>query len=260
MRPKLAQDSLNIKERNDMRNLPIFFLGLMIAIAAVLPGTGAENQNVSKLISNGEGKATAVPDLTIITLGVETRNVSAASAVSENAVLMNSTINALLAAGLKKKDIQTSRYTLSTRAEENPRLTSDSGVQKNETPPEFIATNQVTARMNVTDDVGKVLDAAIAAGSNNVMGISFDLLSPKPQMDKALADAIEDSKRKAEVMADAAGVKLGRILEISEGYSFTSSIAPRAAAYSLAEAPTSVLPGEMEVTAQVTVTYEIEAA
>ncbi len=249
----------NTMERNDMRNSTIFFLGLMLALAFVLPASSAENENVSKLICNGEGKAAAVPDLAFITLGVETRNVSAASAVSENAMLMNSTVNALLAAGLKKKDIQTSRYTLSTKTEENPRSTSDLGMREGEKPPVFIATNQVTARLNVTDDIGKVLDAAIAAGSNNVMGISFDLRNPKPQMDKALSDAINDSRRKAEVMAKAAGVELEKILEISEGYSFTTSNAPRAA-FSLAEAPTPVLPGELEVTASVTVTYEIAKA
>ena len=75
-------------------------------------------------------------------------------------------------------------------------------------------------------------------------------------MDKALANAVNDSRRKAEIMAGTAGVKLGKILELSEGYGYTSSNAPRAA-YSVAEATTPVLPGEMEITASVTVTYEI---
>lgn len=243
-----------------MRNSTIFFLGLMLALAFVLPASTAENENLSKLVCNGEGKATAVPDLAIITLGVETHNVSAASAVSENAVLMNSTVNALLKAGLKKKDIQTRRYALSTKTEDNTVPAQMDSMPKNKTLLEFIATNQVTAKMNVTDDVGKVLDAAISAGSNNVLGISFDLLNPKPEMDKALANAVDDSKRKADTMAKAAGVKLGKILQISEGYSFTSSSAPRAAYSLAAEAPTPVLPGELEVTASVTVTYEISKA
>jgi uncharacterized protein YggE len=110
--------------------------------------------------------------------------------------------------------------------------------------------------MNVSDNIGKVLDAATAAGSNTFMGISFDLRDPKPQMDKALAEAVNDSRIKAEIMAKSAGVKLGKILELSEGYGFTSSNAPRAA-YSLAAATTPVFPGEMEITASVTVTYEI---
>lgn len=237
-----------------MRKFEIAILGLMFLLALAIPVYAAGNDNVSKIICNGEGKTTAAPDVVTITLGVETRNVSASVAAAENAKLMNSTINALLSAGLKKNDIQTSHYSLTTQTEDNPVTTT--GATKNKTPPEFVATNQVTAKMNVTENIGKVLDAVTAAGSNNIVGISFDLRDPKPQMDKALANAVNDSRRKAEIMAMAAGVKLGRILELSEGYGYTSSNAPRAA-FSLAAAPTPVLPGEMEITASVSVTYEI---
>jgi uncharacterized protein YggE len=236
-----------------MRRLEITILGLMFLLVLAMPVYAAGNDNVSKIICNGEGKATAVPDIVTITLGVETRNVSASAAAAENAKLMNSTINALLSAGLKKKDIQTSQYSLTTQTEENPVSAS---ATKNKTPPVFVATNQVTAKMNVSENIGKVLDAATAAGSNSVTGISFDLRDPKPQMDKALANAVNDSRRKAEIMAATAGVKLGKILELSEGYGYTSSNAPRAA-FSLSAASTPVLPGEMEITASVTATYEI---
>ena len=236
-----------------MRRFEITILGLIFLLALALPAQAAGNDNVSKIICNGEGKTTAAPDVVTITLGVETRNVSASAAAAENAKLMNSTINALLSAGLNKKDIQTSQYSLTTQTEDNPVPAS---ATRNKTPPEFVATNQVTAKMNVTENIGKVLDAATAAGSNSVMGISFDLRDPKPQMDKALANAVNDSRRKAAIMAATAGVKLGKILELSEGYGYTSSNAPRAA-YSVAEATTPVLPGEMEITASVTLTYEI---
>jgi uncharacterized protein YggE len=232
----------------------ITILGLMLLLALALPAQAAGSDNVSKLICNGEGKTSALPDVVTITLGVETRNVSASAAAAENAKLMNRTINALLSAGLKKKDIQNSRYSLTTQTEENP--VPASGTAKNKTPPVFVATNQVAAKMNVTENIGKVLDAAIAAGSNSVTGISFDLRDPTPQMDRALANAVNDSTRKAKLMAATAGVKLGKILELSEGYSFTSSNAPRAA-YSVADATTPVIPGEMEITASVTATYEI---
>lgn len=237
-----------------MRRFEIAILGLMLLLALALPAQATGNDNVSKIICNGEGKTTAIPDIVTITLGVETRNVSASVAAAENAKLMNGTINALLSAGLNKKDIQTSHYSLTTQTEDNPVPTGEA--TKNKTPPVFVATNQVNAKMNVSENIGKVLDAATAAGSNNVMGISFDLMDPKPQMDKALANAVNDSRRKAEIMAMAAGVKLGKILELSEGYGYTSSNAPRAA-FSLSAASTPVLPGEMEITASVTITYEI---
>lgn len=242
-----------------MKRSEIMLLGLMLLVASVLPAAAQDDVNVSKLTVQGEGKVLAAPDIAIIVLGVETRNASAAGAVAENAILMNSTKKALMDAGIAEKDIQTSTYRLSTREEEPPIISrAETGIAEsgNVTPPEFIATNRVTVRINDTRIVGQVLDAAIAAGSNNIQSISFDLSDPAPEKDRALAMAIEDASRKAEVAASAAGVELGRIVEISEGYSFVS--ARSEVAYSLAAAPTTpISPGELEVTASVTMTYEI---
>lgn len=230
---------------------------LMLAASSMIPALAQDNvdENLSKLIVQGEGKFYAAPDVTSITLGVETRNASAAGAVAENAVLMNSTISALLAAGIEEKDIQTSTFSLTTRQEEPEPLDTARTEDREVTPPEFIATNQVTVRLNNTEDVGKVLDAAVAAGSNSIQGISFNLRDPAPAKDAALVMAIEDASRKAGVAASAADVELGRILEISEGYSFVSARSDMA--FSVAAPATPIQPGQMEVTASVTMTYEI---
>lgn len=243
-----------------MKRTEIILLGLMLLMASILPATAQDDDmNVSKVTVQGEGKVLAAPDVAIIVLGVETRNASAAGAVAENAVLMNSTKKALIDAGIAEKDIQTSTYSLTTKPEEEPKpivAGSMSTASANVTPPEFIATNRVTVRLNDTGIVGKVLDAAVKAGSNNIQSISFDINDPAPEKDKALTMAIEDASRKAKVAASAAGVTLGRVLEISEGYSFVS--ARSEVAYSLAAAPTTpISPGEMEVTSSVTMTYEI---
>jgi uncharacterized protein YggE len=228
-----------------MKRSEIMLLGLMLLMASVLPACAQDNENVSKLIVQGEGKVFAAPDMATIVLGVETRN----------AILMSNTTNALLAAGIEEKDIQTSTYSLTTRPEEEPVPTTAASRAEEITPPEFIATNRVTVRLNNTEDVGKVLDAAVAAGSNNIQSISFDLRDPSPEKDRALTMAIEDASRKAGVAASAAEVELGRILEISEGYSFVS--ARSEAAFALAAPTTPISPGELEVTASVTMTYEI---
>ncbi len=239
-----------------MKRSEIMLLGLMLLLASVLPASAQDSENVSKLIVQGEGKVFAAPDMVTIVLGVETRNASAAGAVAENAILMSNTTNALLEAGIEQKDIQTSTYSLTTRPEEKPPIAADREEGGETMPPEFIATNRVTVRLNNTEDVGRVLDAAVAAGSNNIQSISFDLRDPAPEKDRALTMAIDDASRKAGVAASAAGVELGRIMEISEGYSFVS--ARSEAAFALSAAPTTpISPGEMEVTASVTVTYEI---
>ncbi len=224
------------------------FLGLMLLLAAASLASAAEN-NASKLIVQGEGKVSAAPDMVTIVLGVETHNASAAGAAAENARLMNETVNALLDAKMAKKDIQTSRYSLTTAPQEEPKVASEKPK-----PPEFIATNQVTVRLNDTSAVGKVLDAAVAAGSNSIQEVTFDIRDPQPEKDQALALAIKDARRKAEVAAAAAGVKLGKALEISEGYGFVA-LGARSAVF--ADTATPIQPGEMEITASVTVTYEI---
>ncbi len=236
-----------------MKRSEIMILGLMLLMVSVLPACAQDDENISKLIVQGEGKVFAAPDMVTIVLGVETRNASAAGAVAENAMLMSNTTNALMEAGIEEKDIQTSTYSLTTMPEEEP--TTEAGRAKETKPPEFIATNRVTVRLNNTEDVGRVLDAAVKAGTNNIQGISFDLRDPAPEKDRALTMAIEDASRKAGVAASAAGVELGRIMEISEGFSFVS---PRSeVAFSLAAPTTPIQPGELEVTASVTMTYEI---
>ena len=231
-----------------MKRSNMVFLGLMLLLASAFTAFGADN-NASKLMVQGEGKINAAPDMVTIVLGVETHNASAAGAAAENARLMNKTINALLDARIAKKDIQTSRYSLTTAPQEEPKTASEKPK-----PPEFIATNQVTVRLNDTSAVGRVLDAAVAAGSNSIQDITFDIRDPQPENDQALALAIKDARRKAEVAATAANVKLGKILEISEGY---GSVAPAARSMLLGNAATPIQPGEMEITSSVTVTYEV---
>jgi hypothetical protein len=219
----------------------------MLMILAAPFATAAEN-NLSELVVQGEGKAMTAPDKVIIVLGVQTRDASAAIAAAENARLMNETIGALLTAGIAGDEIQTSRYSLGTEPQDEP-------IAGEETPkaPVFLASNIVTVSLNNTEGVGRVLDAAVSAGTNSIQEVSFDLNDPKPQKDQALTLAIEDARRKAEVAAKAAGVKLGRVLEISEGYGYVAAVS-RSAAFDF---DTPIQPGQMEITASVTVTYEI---
>jgi uncharacterized protein YggE len=139
-----------------MKKFGIMFLGIMLMLLAAPFATAAEN-NVSKLVVQGDGQATATPDRTTIVLGVQTRDASAAVAAKENARLMNETINGLLAAGIAEDEIQTSRYSLGTEPQDEPLA----GEEKPKTPV-FLASNMVTVSLNNTEDVGLVLDAAVS--------------------------------------------------------------------------------------------------
>jgi len=230
-----------------MKNIRIVILGIML-LFLVVPLAFAVENNMSKLIVQGEGKTSAAPDRATIVLGVQTRDASAAIAAAENARQMNETITALLAAGITESEIQTSGYTLGTEPQDVPVTAGET--QK---APLFVASNTVTVNLNNTTDVGRVLDAAVSAGSNSIQEVTFDLQNPGPQKDLALTMAILDAQRKAEIAAKAAKVKLGRVLEISEGYGYVAA-ASRSAAFDVA---TPIMPGKMEITASVTVTYEI---
>jgi uncharacterized protein YggE len=230
-----------------MKNIRIVFLGIML-LFLVVPLAFAVENNMSKLIVQGEGKASAAPDRATIVLGVQTRDASATIAAAENARQMNETITALLTAGITESEIQTSGYTLGTEPQDVSAMAGEK--QK---APLFVASNTVTVDLNNTTDVGRVLDAAVSAGSNSIQEVAFDLQNPGPQKDLALTMAIEDAQRKAEIAAKAAKVKLGRVLEISEGYGYVAA-ASRSASFDVA---TPILPGKMEITASVTVTYEI---
>lgn len=225
----------------------IFCLGILLMLLAA-SSAYCQEDNTSKIIVQGEGKASAPADRVTVVLGVETRDASAAIAAAENARLMNETITALLSAGVAESEIQTSSYSLSTSQAEEP-----FGSEIRDESPEFIAANMLTVGMNRTDGVGKVLDAAVSSGSNRIQEISFSLIDPRPQKDLALTRAIEDAARKADTAARAAGVTLGRVLEISEGYGYVSADT-RSAVFDLA---TPIQAGSMEITASVTMTYEI---
>jgi len=231
-----------------MKKVNTMLLAFLLLLAASF-SVSASEENVSKLIVQGEGKVSAVPDMATVVLGVEARNASALVAAKENARLMNETISALLSSGIASADIQTSHFSLTSLPQEETKASGE--MQK---APEFIATSQVTVRLNNTADVGRVLDAAAAAGSNSIKDLNFDIRNPQPEKDRALALAIADARRKAEVAAKAAGVELGRVLEIAEGYGYVTPAAKSAIQFDVA---TPVQPGEMEVTASVTLTYEV---
>lgn len=233
----------------------VLLLGLTILLAAALAAAqenGSEDSDISRLMVQGEGKVTAAPDRATVVLGVQTQDASARRAASENARLMNQTISALLDSGIAESDIQTSGYSLGT-VQEDPSYSEASGNERK--APLFKASNTVTVNLNNTSDVGRVLDAAVQAGSNTIEEVSFELQDPRPQKDQALAMAIQDASHKATVAAQAAGVKLGRVLEISESYGYVS--AASSARGMMYDAATLIQPGRMEVTASVTMTYEI---
>lgn len=220
---------------------------LLFAAAPLAPLSAGAAERVEKLITvTGEATVAAAPDSAIIRLGVSSQGKTARAASDANAKEMTVVLAAIKESGVADRDIQTAVLSLQPQNEPNktgaPHLI---GFQSN---------NQVTVKIRDIDRLPSVLDRAIAAGANEMSGIEFVVSEQSKLLDKARAAAIADALRKAELYAGAVGMKVGRVMSISEEGS-----TPPARAYQAlrAGAATPIAPGEQTLRAVVTVSYEL---
>ena len=217
----------------------------------------ADTPPVPTLTVTAEGHATRAPDLALFSAGVSTTGTTAGEALSANAVAMTRVIAALKAAGIEPRDIQTSSISLNPVYEQRPYNQADT------TPPRitgYTASNNVSVRQRKLATFGKVIDTLVSAGANQVNGPNFQLDHPDAALDEARVDAVTKARARAELYAKAAGLKVGRILSISEGGQNDGPIARPFAPMLMAraeKAPTPVEAGEQDVTAQVTINFEL---
>lgn len=198
------------------------------------------------------GDAAGAPDMAVFTIGVETEGPSAAVALRTNSANMRATIDKLQELGIEERDIQTSNLMVNPRydydnAQNRPRLIG------------FVATNTVTAQLRNLDNVGAVLDETIQAGANKINSLTFTFSEPQPLFDEARKSAVAKAKAQAELLSESAGVRLGPILTIQDG--FVSSPMPRTPMARMEAAFDQSVPvasGESMVTASVTIVYEIQ--
>lgn len=241
-----------------MTNRPHTFLlaaatALALAIPALAPAgaTAAEADRMPVLNASGEGSVSVVPDIAIVTMGVTSRAGTANEALAANSASLAAVIETVREEGIEERDIATSGFSISPVYE---RQRAD---QITERPPSIVGyqvANQIRVVIRDIASSGGVLDRVVRAGANTVNGISFDVEDRQSATDAALADAIADARRKAEIMAEAAGVRLVRVVDISGGGNVG---APVLRAMAMAESATPVMPGERQITANASVTWEI---
>ena len=196
----------------------------------------------------GEGQVQAAPDMATVTLGVTNDADSAKAALDANNQAVSAVFAELKAAGIEARDIQTSGLSLGPRYE----YPASGG---SPTTNGFTATNMVTVQVRALDKVGSVLDAVVQQGANTLNGISFGLQDPVPATDEARKAAVADARRKAELYAAAAGVKLGAVRSISENGG--SAPVPMAAAAFDKAGAVPVAAGQMAVSASVSIIYDL---
>lgn len=227
-----------------------------LALAAfALPGVaGAEttpilpDATVLDVVATGE--VTRTPDVATLRAGVVTQGPTAATALAENATRMERVVAALRAAGIAPRDIATSAVTLTPqyRYAENQ-------------PPAIIgyqATNTVSVKFRDIARSGAALDALVKAGANQIDGPQMTLDQPDAALDEARTDAIRRARARAELYAKAAGLRVERIVSIGETGENPGDGPRPPVVYARAmkaDAATTVLPGETEVSVTVAVRF-----
>jgi uncharacterized protein len=230
-----------------MRILPALMLTASLALP--LPAL-AEGAMPPMITVTGTGTVEAVPDIATLSIGVTTQGETAAEALTANSTALDAVMARLTAAGIEARDMQTSNLSL------NPNWTGyDSSSVAGQTIAGYVASNMLTIRVRALDGLGAVLDAAVADGANTLNGVTFGLADPEPALNEARQEAVADARARAELLAAAAGVKLGRVLSISEGSAPMDPVPMFRAEASAAPVP--VAGGELGLSANVTILYQI---
>jgi hypothetical protein len=241
-------------------------LGLLALVAAVYLGILAHNAwKASDFIGrptpqrdtiaiSGEGKVTAIPDIATVSIGVQTEKPKVGDAQTENTTKMNAIIDKIKSFGVADADIQTSNYSIYPQYDYTNNVQALRGYQ---------VSQSVDVKIRKLDSIGDILTAAGTLGANNVGGVNFTIDQPEKIQDQARLKALEAAKSKAQALAAAAGVQLGKIVSFSESVSggyqppimYAKDMA-MGAGIAAAPAP-SIQTGSQDVIVDVTVNYEL---
>lgn len=189
-----------------LRTISLILLILLILSHAAL----AEDGSQRAITVNGQGKASAPPDMASIQTGVITHGVTAIEALSENNQIMGRIMDILTGRKIAEKDVQTSYLNVTPEYKQDERGRMENKIVG------YSVSNQVQVRVRNLKDLGDVLDSLVRAGSNQVSGISFGIDDPTKIINLARERAIMDARDRAELYARSAGVSVGKILAISE--------------------------------------------
>ncbi|WP_029416775.1 SIMPL domain-containing protein [Brevundimonas bacteroides] len=245
-----------------MKSLPALMLGAAViglsAPAAVAQSAPTAPMQVHAMAAqpalnlSAYGEVKVAPDMATITFGVMTEAPTAQAAMADNARRMTEVFAALRRVGIEARDIQTSGLNLSAQYDyvqnEPPRLRG------------YQASNRVTVQVMDIDATGRVADAVVAAGVNQIDGIGFGLRDPKAAEDQARVLAVRALQDKARLYAQALGVELGAIRSLNEGGGYQAP--PPMPVFAMArmeaaDASTPVAAGQLTVRIDITGTYDL---
>jgi len=204
---------------------------------------------------NGEGKVTAVPDIAILTLGIQAQESNVTEARDKAAGAMTAVMNALKDAGIAATDIQTQNFNIQ-------QVTRWDNDKQQEIVIGYQVTNTVTVKVRDVSKTPTVIDSVTVAGGDftRISSLAFTVDDPTPFYEQARVKAVNDAAARAKKLADTAGVKLGKPTYISESSYIPCPIYRDINTVEAVPAPTPttpVSPGEMDITVNVQIAYAI---
>lgn len=211
--------------------------------------------NTNTVSFNGEGKVVAKPDIAVAYFSIVTEAVTSKKAQDDNSGKSQKLVDFLKKTGVEEKDIKTTGYNIYPQYN-YPRYDKPEikGYQVNQT---------VKVKIRDLDKVSEILDGVVTAGVNQINQLSFQIDDPEALKDEARAKAIADAKDKAGALEKQLDIKLGRIINFSEGYRgypvpmYEYEAMSKEAAGVGGGGP-EVPAGENEITVNITITYQIK--
>ncbi len=226
-----------------------------VLVGALVPSSQAANHEPAKVVVTGTAEIRVPPDRAFVMLAVESRDSNPREAQQKNAKASDGVLAKLRSAGLDDKAIRTVSYGLQEEFDYNKGTRRSRG---------YLARNQVEVRLDDIEQVGEIIDLATSAGATSVSGLRFDVKDRDGLEREALKQAVADGRARAEAAAAGAGSNIGSLLAIEqEGASgpppptpvFRATVAMAADS---AAPPPPIQAGEIEITARVRVTAELE--
>ena len=202
----------------------------------------------------GEGTVSIQPDIATASIGVEVVRPTVREASEAAEAIMAEVQTALLAQNIDETDIQTLHFSIFAERFGPGGLLDEDDVR-------YRVSNTVFITIQDLESIGDVLDAAIDAGANNIYGVDFSLADPASVESEARAKAVADAFGKAEELAELIGVGVGEVMGISEiigqGGGFFGGNFSRMAAAEMGGGAGPISPGELNLTMQLQITYEL---
>lgn len=212
----------------------------------------AQSAEAPRQISvSGTGRVDLAPDMATVRIGVTHQDEDAAAALQQTSDAVAAMLARLTELGIAPRDVQTAGLSLNPVWRDRPEQ------QGQPMPWGFEASNVVSLRLRDIAALGEVLDALVADGANRLDGVSFGLQDPEASMDEARRLAVADARRKATLFAEAAGVALGKVIDLTE----TGMATPRPQMMEMAAMRADSVPvaaGEVGITASVQMTFALE--